>query len=140
MSLHNFGIPGYEMQNGARIDINLAYAVYGELNQARDNCMLVTTSYSATHEDALALFAGSDLLDLSDFCVVVVNMVSNSASSSPSNTPPPYDGPRFPLVTVHDNVRCQHRLLTEHLGVTDLSLVMGYSMGGLQAFRQQKEK
>lgn len=134
MNQHNFQIPGYETQHGTQLDIELIYAMYGELNRARDNCILVTTSYSATHEDAEALFANSDLLDLSDFCVVVVNMLSNSSSSSPSNTPPPHDGPRFPLMTVHDNVKCQHRLVTEHLGVRELRLVMGYSMGGLQTF------
>ena len=61
-------------------------------------------------------------------------MLSNSASSSPSNTPAPFDGPRFPLMTIHDNVRAQHQLVTCELGLERLRLVMGFSMGGLQTF------
>jgi homoserine O-acetyltransferase len=37
-------------------------------------------------------------------------------------------------VTVYDNVSCQHRLVTEHLGISRLRLVVGFSMGGQQAF------
>jgi pimeloyl-ACP methyl ester carboxylesterase len=56
-------------------------------------------------------------------------------SSSPSNTPPPFDRAAFPGVTVFDNVVCQHRLVREHLGIERLRLVVGYSMGAQQAFQ-----
>ena len=134
MEPRNFPIEQFVTQGGATLDINLVYAVHGELNDRKDNCILVMTSYSATHEDARDLFAPSDVLDLSGYCVVVVNMLANSESSSPSNTPAPFDGPRFPLMTVHDNVRAQHRLVTQGLSVDRLRLVMGFSMGGLQTF------
>ena len=58
--------------------------------------------------------------------VVSVNLFGNGYSSSPSNTAPPQDGPRFPHVTLFDNVACQHRLLTEGLGVRRIAL---YSAG-----------
>gem|GEM_PF-2568969 len=73
--------------------------------------ILILASYSATHEDAEALFAISEVLDLSSYCIIVVNLLANSMSSSPSNTASPYDGPRFPLVTVHNNVKCHHKLI-----------------------------
>ncbi len=134
MEPRNFPIEQFETQGGETLDINLVYTVQGELNDRKDNCILVMTSYSATHEDARDLFAPSDVLDLSGYCVVVVNMLANSESSSPSNTPAPFDGPRFPLMTVHDNVRAQHLLVTQGLSVDRLRLVMGFSMGGLQTF------
>ena len=134
MQLSDCLIKDFTTQNGETIDINLVYAKHGELSATRDNAILVVTSYSATHEDAEALFARSDVLDLSGHCVIVVNMLSNSLSSSPSNTPPPWDGPRFPLCTVHDNVRAQHQLITQELGLERLRLVMGFSMGGLHSF------
>ena len=108
MKINNYQIEDFQTQNQQVLDINLVYATYGELNKNKDNAILVVTSYSATHEDAEDLFAKSDLLDLSDHCVIVINMLSNSTSSSPSNTPAPFDGPRFPLMTVNDNVRAQH--------------------------------
>ena len=45
------------------------------------------------------------------------------------------DGARFPNVTLFDNVACQHRLLTEHLGVRRVALVLGWSMAAMQAYQ-----
>ena len=55
-------------------------------------------------------------------------------SSSPSNTPEPYNKSRFPLVTAYDNVIAQHKLVTELFGIEHLRLVTGWSMGALQTF------
>lgn len=125
-----FKLPGFTTQAGVTLDLTLAYKTHGGLSPGRDNAIVVLTSYSAQHDEAAGLLAG---LDLSDYYIVLINMLSNGLSSSPSNTPPPFNGPRFPQVTIHDNVACQHRLL-EELGVERLRLVMGFSMGGLQAY------
>lgn len=37
-------------------------------------------------------------------------------------------------MTEHDNVACQHRLVTEKFGVERLRLVVGWSMGAQQTF------
>jgi homoserine O-acetyltransferase len=65
-------------------------------------------------------------------------MLGNGLSTSPSNAAPsaagdPFADPSFPLVTAADNVRLQHALLTQHLGVPRLALAYGYSMGAMQA-------
>ena len=62
------------------------------------------------------------------------NPFGNGLSSSPRNTSPPFDRGRFPHVTVYDNVRVQHRLVTEGFGIARLCLVFGFSMGAKQAF------
>ena len=59
----------------------------------------------------------------------------NGLSSSPSNTPPPYNGPRFPDVRVEDDVHAQHKLVTEHFGIERLAAVTGWSMGAGQAYQ-----
>lgn len=135
MDHQTFAIPGFRTQGGTQLDIELAYKTHGQLSASRDNAILVLTSYAAQHDEAEQLFASSGVLDLSDYCVIVINMLSNGLSSSPSSTAAPWDGPRFPGMTVHDNVACQHRLVTEKLGIGRLRLVMGYSMGGLQTFQ-----
>ncbi|HZX84301.1 MAG TPA: alpha/beta fold hydrolase, partial [Reyranella sp.] len=56
-------------------------------------------------------------------------------SSSPSNYPEPYNGPRFPDITAYDNVRAQHKLVTEKFGIEHIRLVTGWSMGALQTFQ-----
>src|SRR5204862_440315 len=40
----------------------------------------------------------------------------------------------FPEVSYHDAIAVQHRLLTDHFGITKLALVYGWSMGGMQAY------
>ncbi len=62
-------------------------------------------------------------------------MFGNGLSSPLSNTTPPFDGPRFPAVTLYDNVACQHRLLARALGVTRIVLVLGWSMAGCQSYQ-----
>ena len=65
----------------------------------------------------------------------MTNLLANGLSSSPSNIPAPVDRGRFPKVTIHDNVRLQHKLITETLGIERLLLVTGFSMGACQAFQ-----
>jgi homoserine O-acetyltransferase len=62
-------------------------------------------------------------------------MFGNGLSSSPSNTAPPLDRAAFPHITLYDNVSCQHRLITEHMGIKQVKLVVGFSMGAQQAFQ-----
>jgi homoserine O-acetyltransferase len=73
-------------------------------------------------------------LDPSRYFIIIPNMLGNGLSSSPSNTPPPYDRARFPPVTLYDNIMCQHRLVTEKFGIERLALVTGFSMGAQQTF------
>lgn len=61
-------------------------------------------------------------------------MFGNGLSSSPSNTPEPYNASRFPQVTPYDNVRQQYRLVTERFDIEKIELVTGWSMGALQTF------
>ena len=74
-------------------------------------------------------------IDPAKYFIVAPNMLGNGLSSSPSNTPPPLDRAAFPRTTIYDNVTCQHRLLTEHLGIERIRLVAGFSMGAQQAFQ-----
>jgi homoserine O-acetyltransferase len=81
------------------------------------------------------MLAPGRILDPSKLFIIVPNLLGNGLSSSPSNTPPPFDGPSFPNVSLYDNVVCQHRLVTEHLRIDRLRLVVGFSMGAQQAFQ-----
>ena len=113
----------------------LAYRTHGRLNAARDNAVIFPTHYSGTHDNNAWLIGPGMALDPEAYFVIVPNMLGNGISSSPSNTPAPCDGPRFPLVTVRDNVLLQHRLVVERFRLTTLALVTGHSMGAQQAFQ-----
>ena len=123
------------LKSGATLpDARLAYRTYGSLNAARDNVIVLPTFYTGTHVRNEGYLRAVPALDPSRHFIVSVNLFGNGLTSSPSNTAPPFDGPRFPAVTLHDNVACQHRLLTEGLGVKRIALVFGWSMAGCQAY------
>lgn len=124
-----------KLQRGATLrNCKLAYKTYGALNAAKDNVIVYPTWYSGQHYENEWLIGPGMALDPAHYFIIVPNMLGNGLSSSPSNTPEPYDGPRFPKVTAYDNVRVQHRLLTELFGIAKIKLVTGWSMGALQTF------
>ena len=86
------------------------------------------------HYDTEWLIRTGRALDPERYFIIIPNMLGNGLSSSPSKIGPPHDRGRFPGVTVADNVRMQHRLLTEQLGIERTALVYGWSMGGQQAY------
>ena len=123
------------LQSGTVLDkAKLAFKCYGELNKARDNAVFLPTFYTGTHQRNEGYFGAGRAIDPGRHFIVSANLLGNGLSSSPSNTGAPSGGARFPLVTMHDNVRFQHRLLTEALGVERLALVTGFSMGGCQSY------
>ena len=113
----------------------MAYKTYGSLNASGDNVILLPTFYTGTHKRNEGFFGSGRAIDPNKHFIVSVNMFGNGLSSSPSNTSAPYDGPRFPLITLWDNISSQHKLLTEHLKVKRLALVTGWSMAGCQAYQ-----
>lgn len=112
----------------------LAYKTYGTLNAAKDNVIVYPCWYSGTHLENEWLIGPGKALDPDRYFIIVPNMFGNGLSSSPSNTPAPFNGPRFPKVTAYDNVVQQHRLVTEVFGIKRIKLVTGWSMGALQTF------
>jgi homoserine O-acetyltransferase len=116
-------------------DAKLAYKTYGTLNADKSNAIVYPTWYSGQHYDNEWLIGEGMALDPATSFIIVPNMLGNGLSTSPSNNPPPYNGPRFPQVTFYDNVELQHRLVTEQFGIEVLELVTGWSMGAGQSFQ-----
>jgi homoserine O-acetyltransferase len=131
-----FDLGDFTLQEGATLrGANLAYKTYGTLAEAKDNAIVYPTWYSGRHWDNEWLIGEGMALDPERYFVIVPNMLGNGLSSSPSNTPPPYNKARFPHVTVFDNVRAQHELVTEHFGIEQLVAVTGWSMGAGQTYQ-----
>lgn len=107
----------------------LSWKTHGTLSAARDNVVLYPTSYGAQHADLEWLIGPDGVLDPGRWFIVIPDMFGNGLSSSPSNTP---DWPA--LVTAHDNVHAQRRLLAEQWGIERLHAVYGWSMGAQQAY------
>src|SRR3954470_6223047 len=105
MSFDLFPLGAVTLQSGATLpDARLVYKTHGKLNAAKDNAVLIPTFYSGTHVDNESMLGPGRALDPARHFIIVPNMLGNGLSSSPSNTPPPFDRARFPRVTVYDNV------------------------------------
>jgi len=131
-----FPLGNVVLQSGATLrNAHLAYKTFGTLSPRKDNVIVYPTWYSAQHQDNEWLIGEGMALDPRKYFIIIPNMLGNGLSSSPSNTPAPYDKARFPRVTVYDQVVLQHRLVTEKFGIEKLALVTGWSMGAAQTFQ-----
>lgn len=131
------GIGRLELENGGVIeDCRLAVATRGELNEARDNVILIPTWFTGTHQAWLETYIGKGhALDPAKYFIVIVNQIGNGLSTSPHTTDDPSIAmSRFPFVSIGDDVVAQERLLREHFGVTELFAVVGASMGAQQTY------
>jgi len=138
------------LQHGGQFGpVTLAYETWGTLNAKRDNAILIThalTGSAHAHDieqpDAPKVAWWNPLIgpgrpfDTSRYFVICSNILGSCyGSTGPSSLNPhtgqPY-GMRFPVITIRDMVHAQRSLLT-HLGVSQLAMVAGGSIGGLQA-------
>ena len=130
-----FELGDIDVQSGLRIrGAKLAYKTYGNLNAAKDNVIVFPTFFGSQHPANEPMIGPGMALDPEKYFIIIPNLLGNGLSSSPSNTPPPYDRARFPGTTYYDNITFQHRLVTENFGVERIALVCGFSMGAQQTF------
>jgi homoserine O-acetyltransferase/O-succinyltransferase len=145
----------FHLDGGGRLQpVSVRYAVYGELNERRDNAVLVCHALSgsarvadwwpemfsspARASTARDGASGTSVFDVSRDCVICTNILGSCyGSSGPLSVNPatgkPF-GPDFPLVTIRDIVRAQAHVLGE-LGVKRLRTVLGASIGGMQGLQ-----
>jgi homoserine O-acetyltransferase len=130
-----FELDSAPLQSGVEFhNVKISYKTYGQLAGDKSNVIVCPTAYGGDHRLIDWLTSAAKVLDPNRYFIIAVNMLGNGLSSSPSNTPAPFDGKRYPKVTLADNVRIQHRLITELFGVQKIALVWGWSMGGQQAY------
>ena len=117
-------------------EVKISYKTYGQLAPDKSNVIVVPGAYAGTHQYVDWLTSVGKILDPSRYFIISVVQLGMGLSSSRSNTGAPYDRGRFLKVTLFDNVRIQHRLVTEVFGIEKIALVHGFSMGGQQAYHR----
>jgi homoserine O-acetyltransferase len=131
-----FDLGDVVLQRGGTLrGAQLAYRTYGTLNADKSNVIVHPTWFSAWHDANEWTIGKGRACDPEKYFIVVPNQLNNGLSTSPSNTPPPFNGPYFPPVTFYDQVEVQHRLLTQKWGIESLELVLGSSMGAGQTYQ-----
>jgi homoserine O-acetyltransferase len=131
-----FDVGNLELEEGGTLRAcQLAVATHGKLNHAKDNAILVPTWYSGTSKIIEQVYIGKGhALDPDKYFIIVVNQIGSGLSTSPHNTALPGGMGNFPKVRIGDDVRAQHRLVTEKFGLRSLALVVGGSMGAQQTY------
>jgi len=139
-------VPKVELEGGGTLhEVEVAYRTWGVLNEAGTNAILICHALTGdadafgTEEEPgwwQGLFGPGRALDPHRHFLICSNVLGGCAGTTgPASIDPgtrrPY-GSSFPTVTVRDMVHVQHGLIRS-LGVRELALVVGGSMGGLQA-------
>ncbi len=130
------------LESGAVLSqFQIAYETYGQLNAERSNAILVCHALSG---DAHAgdggwwdgLIGPGKALDTDRFFVLCSNTLGScKGSSGPQSINPETGnvyGLTFPVITVGDMAKAQKQWI-DSLGITTLHMVIGGSMGGMQA-------
>src|SRR3954467_15426134 len=100
-----YTLTDFRLESGAVLPkATIAYATFGTLNARRDNAILIPSWYGSDHHGYDFMVGAGRALDPAKYFLVATEMFANGFSSSPSNTPAPFDGPAFPAVAIRDNV------------------------------------
>ena len=134
---HEFVIHDFHTESGVVLpEARIVYTTIGQLDAAANNAILLPSHYMANFNGYNWLIGAHDrALNPSTDFLILTELFGNGRSSSPSNTPEPFHGPRFPITSIRDNVEAVHLLLTQELKVNHLRAVIGFSMGAEQAFQ-----
>ncbi|ORY64295.1 homoserine O-acetyltransferase [Pseudomassariella vexata] len=129
LGLDYYSIPNFAFACGTTLqDVRIAYRIIN--HSAARGTVLIPTCYGGLINTTLNFTtAPNDCLKA--YRVIVTAMLGNGESASPSNTP---GFPESGELRYQDVVNAQYRLLTKHLGVQQLEAIIGFSMGGQQAY------
>ena len=133
--LEFYSLGDFQLESGEILqNAQLAYAVHGKLNAAKDNAILFTIMFSGTSKNMEHYIGKGKALDPDKYCIILPNQLGGGLSTSPHNIDGPQSMANFPRISIADDVIAQHKLITEHFGIQELQLVTGWSMGAQQTY------
>lgn len=133
-------IPQVQLESGETLhNVPVAFKTWGKLNKEGTNCMVICHALTGSSDVVDwwgPLLGKGKAFDPSKFFIVCLNSLGSPyGSCSPVTRDPAVNelyGPEFPLVSVRDDVNI-HRLILNDLGVKQVTIVIGGSMGGMLA-------
>lgn len=129
----------FTLENGTVLpSMSIAYDTYGKLNEAKNNVVWVCHALTASSDAAdwwKGLVGEGCLINPDKYFIVCANMLGSCYGSTGPTSINPVTGvvyySDFPKVTIRDIVQA-NILLRKHLGIDQIHLLMGGSMGGYQ--------
>lgn len=131
-----FEIQNFDLEFGGTLPVcQIAYSTHGQLNEARDNMILFPHMFSGTSKSLEAYVGSGKALDPDKYFIVFPNQIGNGVSTSAINIEDDSLAMgNFPRISIGDDIRAQHLLVTEVFGVSEIALVLGWSMGAQQTY------
>jgi homoserine O-acetyltransferase/O-succinyltransferase len=141
LSVQNYYHKGnFTLESGVTLpDLHIAYHTYGSMNADGSNVVWVCHALTANSDVAdwwTGLIGTGKPIDPATHFIVCANILgscygsSGPLSKNPATGHPYYHS--FPQITIRDMVNA-HVLLRQHLGIQQINLLVGGSMGGYQA-------
>jgi homoserine O-acetyltransferase len=141
MSLNTFTYTkDFKLESGEHLaGIDIAYHTFGKLNTLKNNVIWVCHALTA-NSDVLdwwaGLFGEDNYFNPAEHYIVCANVLSSPyGTTNPLSIDPATGKPYlldFPQCTIRDMVKA-HELLADHLGVENIKVLIGGSLGGQQA-------
>ena len=131
-----FLLGNFHLESGVTLpNAFIKYVTYGSLNKEKSNAILLPSFFTSDYRGYNAVIGSGKALDTTKYFLILSELFANGHSSSPSNTPAPFNGPLFPFVSIRDNVNATYALVTKQFQLRKLKSVIGFSMGAEQAFQ-----
>jgi homoserine O-acetyltransferase len=130
----------FDLELGEKLEgLDIGYHTFGQLNAAKNNVVWICHALTA-NSDVLDWWKGlvgdSDLFNPKDHFIICANVLGSAyGTSSPLSVDPATGKPyylNFPQYTIRDMVKA-HLLLANYLGIKNIDILMGGSLGGQQA-------
>lgn len=126
--------PFYLEQGGVLPKVEIAYTTHGQLNHNRSNVIWICHALTANANPVewwTGLVGENFLIDPQKYFIVCANVLGSCyGTTGPLWGENPFYS-HFPLVTIRDMVNA-HILLANHLGIDQIALLLGGSLGGQQ--------
>ncbi|KAK7055612.1 homoserine O-acetyltransferase [Favolaschia claudopus] len=139
-----FTVSEFTLDSGFTLPrVDVAYCTWGSLNTARNNVMLICHPFTGCADVEkwwLPLMDLGKAFDPSRWFIFCANVLGSPfGTTSPLSINPctgkPY-GPEFPCTTIRDDVRL-HKMVLDHLGISQVAVAVGGSMGGMTVLEWQ---
>ena len=145
----------YFESGGVIPELKIRYETYGQLNQAKDNAILICHALTGDHHCAGVyditerkrgwwnfMVGPGKPIDTNRYFVICSNVLGGCQGSTGPNSINPETGKRynldFPKLTLRDMVKAQS-LLVDSLEIDKLHAVIGGSMGGMLTLQWAKD-
>jgi homoserine O-acetyltransferase/O-succinyltransferase len=130
-----YQVGDFKLEGGETIkDFAISYVTHGTLNAKKSNAILMVTAISGNHHRLDFMIGPGKSLDTDKYFIVATDAIGNGFTTSPSNSKA-QARMGFPKFLIRDMVASQHKLMTEHLGISHVVAVVGPSMGGMQVLQ-----